>query len=166
MTSLLAKLIDLLDEEENHLQSLVSILKKEAAAVILSDFQLLNEILKEKENEILKIRFLDVQRQKIIGKLSKYVDCPIQKLTLSLLVQHVEASYSQQLKNFCVKLERLMKTVHEWNQKNRGLVEQSLGLVRDSLSLLDNILAPSPVYYSTGRLTNTDHSGRVLCGSV
>lgn len=166
MDLLLDKLLRILEEQVAIFKTLLTILKEEESAIVLSDFKMLNEILKKKEDEVLKHRFLEVKREKIIQKITPYMGVSASDLTLSNLAKRIDEPYARQLRECCDELEKLMQAIHTINRKNKTLVERSLQLVKDSLSLLDNIITPSPVYYNTGRLTNSDQGGRVFCGSI
>ena len=167
MNALLDNLLNLLEEETNIFRSIFDILEEETAALLTSNLNELNEVLKKKENEVLKIRLLEAKREKIVQSIANIAGCPAKGLTLSKLAGMVTQSYSDAIFKISDKLEQFTHSIRLLNQKNKKLVEQSLGLVRDSLSILDNLLSPVPVYHHTGKfLQSNQYSGRLVSNTI
>ena len=167
MNALLDNLLELLKEETEIFKSIFNILEEETAALMTSDLNQLNEVLKKKENEVLKIRLLEAQREKIVQNIAVQTGCSAKGLTLSKLAGMVSHSYSEAIFKISEKLEQFSHSIRLLNQKNKKLVEQSLGLVRDSLSMLDNLLSPVPIYHNNGKfLQSNQHSGRLISSTI
>ena len=166
MDSLFNKFLCLLEDETGFYRSLLLVVQKENRAVVDLKLKELNEATKEKENLLLKIQILEEQRQHMLEIVADSIGCPIQGLTLSKLSQLVEEPYSTRLKDCQSNLLALTQSIQEVNNSNKFLLMHSLKLVRDSLSLLDNLVAPIPVYCQTGKTQINDQSGKVFSAQI
>ena len=166
MDLLLKKLLGLLEEETTLLESLLRVLQNEKGAVVDSNIKALDKATKEKENLILKIRILEEQRMHLMERVADVLDHPAQFLTVTQLSQLVEAPYSNRLKECCSNISALTQSIQDLSDTNKGLLVHSLELVRDSLSLFDNLMAPPPVYYRTGKIHANGQTGKVLSGKM
>jgi flagellar biosynthesis/type III secretory pathway chaperone len=166
MDSLLNKLLGLLEEETDLYRSLLSILQKEKKAVVATRIEELNEVSKEKESLLLKIRILEEQRLRVQGRLADSLGYKPQDLTLTKLSQLVEEPHSIRLKICYSNLLTLIPSIREINHSNKSLLTHSLELVRGSLTLLSNFVASNAVYYRTGEMQIGSKSGNVLSGEV
>ncbi|MBU4316041.1 MAG: flagellar protein FlgN [Proteobacteria bacterium] len=167
MNELVDKLIDLLQEETVIFIGMLGILEQENSALLSSDVKLLDEVMKAKENEVLKIRFLEDQRGKLAKIIARRLGLNTHAVSLPKIAERMGKSYSETLMGLSEKLEEFLHGIKEMNLKNKKLVEHSLGLVKDSLLLLDNLLSPSPVYHQNGRFNQSNqHAGRLICHSI
>lgn len=166
MERLLDQFLGVLEGEAALYGSLLLILQREKEAVIGSALKDLNEISKEKENILLKIRILEEQRLRILQRLADALGYSSQGLTLTKLSQLVNEPYSNRLRACHSNFLALIQSIREINHSNRALLTHSLELVRGSLSLMDTLMASNPVYYRTGMVQSAARSGRVLSGKV
>jgi len=166
MDLLLNKFFGLLEDITVLYRSLLSVFKKEKMAVLDSDLVSLNEAGKEKENIILKIRILEEQRIHMLERIAVFLNSSSQSLTLTKLSRLLAEPYSTRFKECSSDLLALSQTIKKENQSNKTLLMHSLELVRSSFSLLDNLIAPSYVYYRSGRIQENKKCGRVLSGRV
>ncbi|MBT9438332.1 MAG: flagellar protein FlgN [Deltaproteobacteria bacterium] len=166
MDLLFNKFLCLLEEETDFYQLLLLVVQKENRAVVDLKLKELNEAAKEKENLLLKIQILEEQRQRMLERVADSIGCPLQGLTLSKLSQLIEEPYSTRLKDCRSNLLALTQSIQDVNNSNKSLIVHSLKLVGSSLSLLDNLIAPIPVYCQTGKTQVNDQSGKVLSAQI
>jgi len=166
MDLLFNKFLCLLEEETDFYQLLLLVVQKENMAVVDLKLKELNKATKEKENLLLKIQILEEQRQRMLERVADFIGCPLHGLTLSKLSQLIEEPYSTRLKECHSNLLSLIQSIQEVNNSNKSLIVHSLKLVRGSLSLLDNLIAPIPVYCRTGKTQVNDQSGKVLSAQI
>jgi len=166
MDSLLTKLLGLLEEETGLYRSLLFLLQEEKRAVSASALEDLTDAGKEKENQILKIRILEEQRVRMIEGLADRMGRSFRDLTLSRLIRTVDEPFATRLTDCRSNLISLVQSIRELNESNGAQIEHSLGLVRGSLALLNNIIPSNPVYHRTGTLQGCGQSGRLLSGEV
>ena len=166
MDLLFNKFLCLLEEETGFYQLLLLVVQKENGAVVDLKLKELNEAAKEKENLLLKIQILEEQRQRMLERVADSIGCPLQGLTLSKLSQLIEEPYSTRLKECNSNLLSLIQSIQEVNNSNKSLIVHSLKLVGSSLSLLDSLIAPIPVYCRTGKTQINDQSGNILSAQI
>ena len=158
--------LDLLDGEAALYRELLSVLEEEKKAIIGSNLGELGKTGKEKEKLLLKIRTIEEQRQIMIKDLAQSLGCSPQDLTITKLAEFVETPYSVRFKRFCSDLLPLAKTVREVNDGNKALLRHSVELVRSSFAFLNNLITANAVYHSSGKMQQTNQSGKVLRGSI
>lgn len=166
MNMLFNKFLCLLEDETGFYQSLLLIVQKENRAVVDLKLKELNEAIKEKEKLLLKIQILEGQRQRMLERVADSIECPFQGLTLSKLSQLIEEPYSTLLTTCHSNLLSITQKIQEVNNSNKSLVKSSLKLVGSSLSLLDNLISPIPVYCRTGKTQINDKGGQVLSAQI
>jgi len=162
----LEKLIGLLEEETSLYGYIVSVLQQEKKAIVASELEALNETAKKKESLLLKIRILDEERTKILEKLGGFLGYPSNDMTLRKISQLVEKPHSIRLNNCYSNLLALTQTIQDLNRGNKALIVHSLEIVRDSLSILTNLLPSNPLYYQTGEIKMAEQSGKILSGRI
>jgi flagellar biosynthesis/type III secretory pathway chaperone len=162
----LEKLINLLHAEIDTLSYLLLTLKTERKAVTDSVPSRLNEIRKEKEELLLKMRKLEKERFCLVERVVDSLGCTIDDVKLTKLVEFVDEPYSSRLKNCYANLIEKVSHIQEANNFNRSLLQHSLKLVKDSLALIDNWIAPNPVYFQTGEIQSSGRSGKFLSGRI
>lgn len=166
MNTLFNKFLCLLEDETGFYQSLLLVVQKENRAVVDLKLEELNEAVKEKEKLLLKIQILEEKRQRVLERVADSIECPFQSLTLSKLAQLSEEPYSTLLNTCHSNLLSITKSIQEVNNSNKSLVMHSLKLVGSSLSLLDNLISPIPVYCRTGKSQINDKGGHVLSAQI
>jgi len=160
------KLVAILDKEANLYQALLSLIFDERNALIDSDLEQLSAAGKEKENLYLKLRILEEQRSHLLTQLARTVGCPPSELTLSRLSEKLTAPYVDRLNDCSRNLVSLLEKVQKANHHNKGLFNHSLELIRGSFNLFSNLLASGQVYYRTGDIQKSHHTGAFLRNDV
>ena len=64
------------------------------------------------------------------------------------------------------KLGQTLALIRDLNRVNRRLVSGSLGFVRDSLQMLQNVKRPSSTYHRNGQMTRGSCRGTILAGEI
>ncbi|MCD6186193.1 MAG: hypothetical protein J7K84_10510, partial [Deltaproteobacteria bacterium] len=100
------------------------------------------------------------QRLHVLYEFSKLSGCSLENITLEKLSELAGEVDSVHLIECRSNLLSLTKSIEDLNNSNRSLLNYSIGLVRTSLSFLDNFIYQEPLYYSNGRLCTIDKSGR------
>ena len=158
--------LDLLDGEATLYRTLLSVLQEEKKAIIDANLGELGETGKKKEELLLKIRTIEEQRQIMTKDLAESLKCSPRDLTITKLADFVEAPYAVRFKRLCSDLLPLAKTIRDINDGNKALLRHSVELVRSSFAFLNNLITANTVYHSSGRMQQTNQSGKVLRGSV
>jgi hypothetical protein len=158
--------LNLLDGEAALYRGLLSVLQEEKKAIIGANLDELGKTGKKKEKLLLKIRKIEEQRHVMIKDLAESLRCSPHDITITKLADFVEAPYAVQFKRLCSDLLPLAKTVRDINDGNKALLRHSVELVRSSFAFLNNLITTNTVYHSSGRMQQTNQSGKVLRGSV
>ena len=158
--------LDLLDGEAALYRALLSVLQEEKKAIIGANLGELGKTGKKKEKLLLKIRIIEEQRHVMIKDLAESLRCPPHDITITKLADFVEAPYAVRFKRLCSDLLPLAKTVRDINDGNKALLRHSVELVKSSFAFLNNLITANAVYHSSGRMQQTNQSGKVLRGSV
>lgn len=158
--------IELLDGEVALYRELLSVLEEEKNAIIGSNLGELGKTGKEKEKLLLKIGTIEEQRQIMIKDLAESLKCSPHDLTITKLVEFVEAPYAVRFKSICSDLLPLAKTIRDVNDGNEALLRHSVALVRSSFTFLNNLITTNAVYHSSGKMQQNSSIGKVLRGSI
>ena len=164
METIFEKFTELLEKECGLYGSLLEILQTEKEALVGSRIEELQEILKVKENLLLKIRILEDQRHRSLRKIAELLELKAQDVTLKRLSNIIGEPHSSKLKNCSSKLLSIAQSIQEINNSNRSLLIHSIELVRGSMNLFMNIMPSSQVYKRNGSMYHGDESGRNLSG--
>ena len=133
--SRLSSIKAILREQERCCKDLVELLQKERSRLVDLDVQALEELLKEKDTLLLRLRFLDEERQRIILKLSKeWPGQNAEDLSLRVLA---EKAGDAELSEIRLKLVSLTQSINDLNSFNRRLVDRSLSGVRSARGIFD-----------------------------
>jgi len=168
MISLLEELIGVFEDLSDLHRPLISILRDEKDAIVGSKLFELNKANKEKENLILKIKKLENKRLDLVSTLAKSLDDEGHDLTLEKLCKITNEPYSSRLNHCRESLILSISKINEINDNNKALLTSSIQFIRDSLTFYHNLMTSrsNSVYYSSGKIENRDHSGRVFSGEI
>ena len=167
MNSLFEKLIGLLNEEIHLFRTIVPLLEEENDLLKHSDVKVLDTLIKKKESEIIKIRIVESRRTEVVKDIARSAGISDDGLSLTKIAALTNAGYSETLLHISSEMKRFVNYVGQLNRRNKQRVDQSLGLVKSSISMLENLVAPMPVYCNTGKLYNKrQNSGRLLRSSI
>jgi len=166
MDSLLDRLLDLLEGETGLYRSLLSVLKDENKAVVSASLEQLNKSRKEKEDLLLKIQVLEEQKVGMLEDLAGLFGCCPEDLTMTGLSRLVDEPLSERLRGCRSNLLALTQGIREVNNTSKALLMHSSELVKESLSLINSLIASNSVYYRNGRIQGGDRGGRMFSGKV
>jgi hypothetical protein len=161
MDKLFDKLLHLLREEVVLYKSLLLIIEKERETIAKHRVDLLNEICIEKECLILKVRKAEARVIDVLSRIAQVMGVPANRFTLKILSQSVEESYALQFLACRKRLLGLMEHIRTANEKNRQMILHSLGIIKESMSVLKGLLFPDRVYFSTGRFQERGGGGNI-----
>ena len=163
---LLDNLLSLLREEVDLYRSLLLIIEKESETIIKPRVDLLNEVNIEKECLVLRVRRTEERVVGILDRIARTMGVSASSLTLKFLSQSVEESYASQLRICRHRLIELVERIRTANEKNHQVITHSLGLIKESMSVLKGLLFPDRVYYSSGKFQEKERSGRIYSYNV
>jgi flagellar biosynthesis/type III secretory pathway chaperone len=133
------------------------------AAVNLPDFIIANE---QKEMLLKRLQESESRRMQQTAQLSQALGLPGKEVTLSRLARRLDGKEAARLLSGGDKLAKILARIRESNRFNRRLISGSLGFVKDSLQMLQNLKRPSPTYHSNGQMTHGACRGTILAGEI
>lgn len=118
----------ILREQETCCKALVGLLQKERAHLVEFDVRAVEELSKEKDTFLLRLRLLEEERQRLASALSEEIPGPREgELTLRALA---ERTGDAELAGIRLKLVSLAQSIEDLNAFNRHLIDRSLNSVR------------------------------------
>jgi flagellar biosynthesis/type III secretory pathway chaperone len=166
MENMLKDLIAVLEKQTEHYRLLLDILVNEKKAVVSANLDAVNSARTQKEAILSLIHSGDETRKDMLKKISGLLGCSLQDLTLSQLAQRVEVPFSLKLSQCAADISPLVQNIQYENEMNKSLIMHSLKLIRSSICMIVQLVTPSPVYFSTGKMYQGDVCGTVLSSSV
>ena len=162
----LDRLLQTIEEVDQLYLSLLKALEGEKASLAaanLADFMIANE---QKETLLKALQESESRRMQQTTQLSAALGLPAGEVTLSRLARRLEGKDAARLLYCGDKLTKTLARIRESNRANRRLISGSLGFVRDSLQMLQNLNRPSPTYHSNGQMTHGSYRGTILAGEI
>jgi flagellar biosynthesis/type III secretory pathway chaperone len=132
--SIVENIKNILAEQTGSYRSLLAILERERDSLIHMNIAEIEALSKEKDTVVLKIRLLEEERIRLIGKYMNE-----QGITGDVSLQKI---YEMTGDNFFsmlkVQLLSVLQGILELNEFNRILIERSLSFVKNSMNFLDS----------------------------
>lgn len=127
-----AKLKNILNEEIKGYRELIDLLRKEKECLINLDTTGIENVYKEKDTVILKLKLLDEERINLLKRLSQENNIK-EEMTLLRLYK---LTGDEKLKHMRLQLISMLQSIEELNEFNGILIERSLNFIRNSLAFL------------------------------
>ena len=108
----------------------------------------------------------DAERHRLVTRLAASLKCPLQELTLKKLSQLVDEPFAGRLRRASTNLSSVVARVREANQLAKQLFEHSQSLLRSAFNVLNELLSPNTVYYSSGNIRSSNSTGKCVCSDV
>jgi len=144
----------ILREQETCCKALVGLLQKERGYLVDLDVRAVEELTKEKDTLLLRLRFLDEERQRLVSVLSKeWLGQRGEELTLRALAERAEDA---ELSEIRLKLVSLAQSINDLNSFNRYLIDRSLSNVRSARGVFDAFGEWSPERPVSGTLLSKE----------
>ena len=164
--SKLEQLISLLKQETEIYRSMLDVVDREKDAAVQSDLDALQQTAIDKENLIAEIHQKETLRRQSVLDLAVALGISDQDLTLTQIAQVVGEPFAGELRQVNDNFSSVLKKLQTANERNKLIVEHSLALLRGSFQLLNELLAPSTVYYRTGNLQSSKSTGKCVCSEI
>lgn len=150
-----------LQEQLTVFNDLHRLLQEEQQAIVNLDTARMGQLNNQKEPVITRqFQAADALRD-AIGSLARQSGVTAVK-TVSELLQKLPKETANELAPLQKAVQEAGKVVHELAQYNRGLLEQFLGTVNDSLGFLLRVLNTSNQYGASGNYVQRSQAGAVM----
>ena len=162
MASLMEVLIDVLEQENQEYEKLLSLSMKKTSVIVSEDLKELTKITDEEQFIVSRINNLDHQRNEAVNDIANVLNKDVDKLKIVDLIRMLAARPEEQEKLAVVfdKLRVNVRGVKRVNEQNRELIKDALELVQFNMNVLQSMnKAPESANYNRGAYNTGDMIG-------
>ena len=162
MASLMEVLIDVLEQENQEYEKLLSLSMKKTSVIVSEDLKELTKITDEEQFIVSRINNLDHQRNEAVNDIANVLNKDVDKLKIVDLIKMLAARPEEQEKLAVVfdKLRVSVRSVKRVNEQNRELIQDALQLVQFNMNVLQAMnKAPESANYNRGAYNTGDVIG-------
>ena len=116
-----------------------------------------------KETILLKARFIEESRVKVVVRIAESLGIASDGVDLSTLIDHADPNHKEILRDCQLRLRGILEELEEINENNKLLLDTSLLYVQKSIGFISRLMTPSLNYGDDGELKLARPSGRILC---
>lgn len=159
---LLGNLISILHQEIALYQELYRLLHEERRIMTELSLEGLYSSNNRKETLLLRLKVLERARLDLIDKIAPLIDLLPGEITITSLINRIADPLKESLLSCYTRLSSLVESIEEINYINGLLIERSLDYIRGSISYLNSLISPLPLYMPTGMIKGDERSGKIL----
>ena len=162
MASLMEVLIDVLEQENQEYEKLLSLSMRKTSVIVSEDLAELAKITDEEQIIVGRINRLDHQRNEAVNDIADVLNKDVDKLKIVDLIRMLAARPEEKEKLAVVfdKLRANVRSVKRVNEQNRELINDALELVRFNMNVLQAMnKAPESANYNRGAYNTGDMIG-------
>jgi flagellar biosynthesis/type III secretory pathway chaperone len=163
--TLIEALQDIIREEMTAYEDLLVIQHVEKQLLLTRELEAFLANLHAKNQTLRAIAEIEARRQALVKQLAPLLHLPDIAITLQQLSVQVPEPYAGVMRQYRMRLQRLLKEVQRSSRENARLVRDSLTLVEEALAFCTNLLPATPTYQPSGTFPATVR-GRLLSGTV
>ena len=164
MEHVLSNLTELVEREVQAFRDLLSLLAQQRDCIVNRRIDDLRSTVEQEESLIEVTRDLERRRREQVEILSNRLGSPVQSMTLAQVIQAVEGTYAVRLSELRDSLLAMMRKLQTSNERNRFLIEHTLGYVDHHIHLLTGQGAQGTPYTRQG--TRISEPGCMLVNQV
>ncbi len=162
MASLMEVLIDVLEQENQEYEKLLSLSMRKTSVIVSEDLTELTRITDEEQIIVGRINRLDHQRNEAVNDIADVLNKDVDKLKIVDLIRMLSARPEEQEKLAIVfdKLRESVRSVKRVNEQNRELIKDALELIQFDMNVLQAMnKAPESANYNRGAYNTGDVIG-------
>ena len=162
MASLMEVLIDVLEQENQEYEKLLSLSMRKTSVIVSEDLTELTRITDEEQIIVGRINRLDHQRNEAVNDIADVLNKDVDKLKIVDLIRMLAARPEEQEKLAIVfdKLRESVRSVKRENEQNRELIKDALELIQFDMNVLQAMnKAPESANYNRGAYNTGDVIG-------
>lgn len=162
MASLMEVLIDVLEQENQEYEKLLSLSMRKTSVIVSEDLAELTRITDEEQIIVGRINRLDHQRNEAVNDIADVLNKDVDKLKIVDLIRMLAARPEEQEKLAIVfdKLRESVRSVKRVNEQNRELIKDALELIQFDMNVLQAMnKAPESANYNRGAYNTGDVIG-------
>jgi len=165
MQTLIEAVQGILREAITAYEDLLAIQQVEKQLLVTRELEAFLANLQAKDQALRTIAEIEVRRQALVKHLAPLLHLPDTAITLQQLSVRVPEPYAGVMRQYRMRMQRLLREVHRSSCENARLVRDSLTLVEEALAFFANLLPSTPTYQPSGTFFSTVR-GRLLSGTV
>lgn len=162
MASLMEVLIDVLEQENQEYEKLLSLSMRKTSVIVSEDLAELTKITDEEQVIVSRINHLDNQRYEAVSDLADVLNKDVDKLKIVDLIKMLAGRTEEQEKLAAVfdRLRENVRGVKRANEQNGELIRDALELVQFNMNVLQSMnKAPESANYNRGAYNTGDMIG-------
>ena len=162
MASLMEVLIDVLEQENQEYEKLLSLSMRKTSVIVSENLEELTKITDEEQFIVSRINNLDNQRDEAVNDIANVLNKDVDELKIVDLIRMLAARPEEQEKLAIVfdKLRENVRGVKRANEQNRELIKDALELVQFNMNVLQSMnKAPESANYNRGAYNTGDMIG-------
>ncbi len=162
MASLMENLIQVLEQESEEYEGLLSLSQKKTPIIVSSDLEKLQKITDDEQVIVSRINQLEKKRTEVVADIANVLNRDVDTLKLANLIEMLAARSVEQAK-LAEAHDRLQKSVYglkRVNEQNRELLTNALEMIEFEMNLLQaSKAAPETANYNKGAYNAGDTMG-------
>lgn len=162
MASLMEVLIDVLEQENQEYEKLLSLSMRKTSVIVSEDLAELTKITDEEQVIVNRINHLDNQRYEAVSDIADVLNKDVDKLKIVDLIKMLAGRTEEQEKLAAVfdRLRENVRGVKRANEQNGELIRDALELVQFNMNVLQSMnKAPESANYNRGAYNTGDMIG-------
>ena len=162
MASLMEVLIDVLEQEKQEYEKLLSLSMRKTSVIVSEDLAELTKITDEEQVIVSRINHLDNQRYEAVSDIADVLNKDVDKLKIVDLIKMLAGRTEEQEKLAAVfdRLRENVRGVKRANEQNGELIRDALELVQFNMNVLQSMnKAPESANYNRGAYNTGDMIG-------
>lgn len=162
MASLMENLIQVLEQESEEYEGLLSLSQKKTPIIVSSDLEKLQKITDDEQVIVSRINQLEKKRTEVVADIANVLNRDVDTLKLANLIEMLAARSVEQAK-LAEAHDSLQKSVYglkRVNEQNRELLTNALEMIEFEMNLLQaSKAAPETANYNKGAYNAGDTMG-------
>ena len=162
MASLMEVLIDVLEQENQEYEKLLSLSMRKTSVIVSEDLAELTKITDEEQVIVSRINHLDNKRYEAVSDIADVLNKDVDKLKIVDLIKMLAGRTEEQEKLAAVfdRLRENVRGVKRANEQNGELIRDALELVQFNMNVLQSMnKAPESANYNRGAYNTGDMIG-------
>ena len=162
MASLMEVLIDVLEQENQEYEKLLSLSMRKTSVIVSEDLAELTKITDAEQVIVSRINHLDNQRYEAVSDIADVLNKDVDKLKIVDLIKMLAGRTEEQEKLAAVfdRLRENVRGVKRANEQNGELIRDALELVQFNMNVLQSMnKAPESANYNRGAYNTGDMIG-------
>ncbi|HHW49619.1 MAG TPA: flagellar protein FlgN [Clostridiaceae bacterium] len=154
VASLIDKLIDILEQENEIYTDILNMSKNKTDIIVKGKISELENIVKLEQSYIARIGKLENEREEIVEKIARQLVLDKDDINISGIIKKLDQENAARLKTCRESIMLTLKELKSVNELNSNLTKNSLEYIDFSINLLASIDSTANNYSNSGRVND------------